>query len=71
MCLDCYFQSRIIRVLNLWQKNNVFPVIIIQPLLDITADPTNADNILAGEPLEYIRLLLFTVLTSKFANSEI
>lgn len=35
-----YFQSKIIRVLNLWQKNNVFPPEVIQPLFDL-ADPNN------------------------------
>ncbi len=30
-------QSKIVRVLNLWQKNNVFKSDIIQPLLDMAA----------------------------------
>ena len=34
-------RSKIIRVLNLWQKNNVFPSGVIQPLLDLAADPFN------------------------------
>lgn len=29
------FQSKIIRVLNLWQKNNVFAPEVIQPLFDL------------------------------------
>lgn len=29
------FQSKIIRVLNLWQKNGVFDMDIIQPLMDM------------------------------------
>lgn len=30
-----FFQSKIIRVLNLWQKNGVFDMGIIQPLMDM------------------------------------
>lgn len=30
-------QSKIVRVLNLWQKNSVFKSDIIQPLLDMAA----------------------------------
>lgn len=30
-----FVQPKIIRVLNLWQKNNVFPIDVIQPLLDM------------------------------------
>ncbi|XP_072386633.1 uncharacterized protein Isha isoform X2 [Diabrotica undecimpunctata] len=33
-------KSKIIRVLNLWQKNSVFPPEVIQPLFDL-ADPNN------------------------------
>lgn len=33
-------QSKIIRVLNLWQKNQVFSPEAIQPLFDL-ADPNN------------------------------
>ena len=29
------------RVLNLWQKNAVFPSAVVQPLMDLAADPTN------------------------------
>lgn len=32
-----FFQSKIVRVLNLWQKNAVFKSDIIQPLLDMAA----------------------------------
>ncbi|ESO89202.1 hypothetical protein LOTGIDRAFT_106110 [Lottia gigantea] len=41
-------RSRVVRVLNLWQKNNVFLVEIIQPLLDLAADPNNVQLVLAG-----------------------
>ncbi|XP_064627087.1 SR-related and CTD-associated factor 4-like isoform X2 [Lineus longissimus] len=34
-------RSRVVRVLNLWQKNAVFPSAVIQPLMDLAADPTN------------------------------
>lgn len=41
ICLFSIFnvglQSKIVRVLNLWQKNNVFKSDIIQPLLDMAA----------------------------------
>ena len=43
-----FVQSRVIRVLNLWQKNNVFPMEIIQPLLDMVSDPNETNNVLAG-----------------------
>lgn len=43
------FQSKIVRVLNLWQKNEVFPSEIIQPLLDLAADPTKPSLIAAGK----------------------
>ena len=34
------FQSKVVRVLNLWQKNNIFGEEVIQPLFDL-ADPTH------------------------------
>ena len=37
---SCRFQSKIIRVLNLWQKNQVFAADVIQPLFDL-ADPNH------------------------------
>ena len=43
------FQSKIVRVLNLWQKNDVFPSEIVQPLLDLAADPTKPSLIAAGK----------------------
>ena len=43
------FQSKIVRVLNLWQKNNVFMSEVIQPLLDLTADPNNPELAANGE----------------------
>lgn len=36
-------KSKIVRVLNLWQKNGVFMSEVIQPLLDLTADPNNPE----------------------------
>lgn len=35
-------QSKIVRVLNLWQKNGVFKIEIIQPLLDMAAGTSTA-----------------------------
>ena len=35
-----FFQSKIIRVLNLWQKNEVFTADVIQPLFDL-ANPAS------------------------------
>ena len=32
-------QSKIVRVLNLWQKNGVLPTEVIQPLMDLAKDP--------------------------------
>ena len=37
----CCRQSKVIRVLNLWQKNQVFPPEVIQPIFDL-ADPESA-----------------------------
>jgi hypothetical protein len=36
-------KSRVIRVLNLWQKNEVFPPNVVQPLFDL-ADPDSATS---------------------------
>ncbi|KAL5010493.1 hypothetical protein ScPMuIL_012798 [Solemya velum] len=36
-------KSKVIRVLNLWQKNGVFLSEVIQPLLDLATDPTNPE----------------------------
>ena len=44
-----FLQSKIIRVLNLWQKNNVFPYTVVQPLLDLASDPQNPNVIAAGK----------------------
>ena len=46
--LNNSLQSRLVRVLNLWQKNSVFPVEVIQPLLDLAADPNNAELVASG-----------------------
>ena len=46
--LFCLLQSKIIRVLNLWQKNDVFPASVVQPLLDLASDPSNIDLINKG-----------------------
>lgn len=46
---DSQFQSKIVRVLNLWQKNNVFMSEVIQPLLDLTADPNNPEMAAQGK----------------------
>ncbi|KAH3728209.1 hypothetical protein DPMN_054160 [Dreissena polymorpha] len=42
-------RSKIVRVLNLWQKNEVFPSEIIQPLLDLAADPTKPALLAAAQ----------------------
>lgn len=42
------FQSKVVRVLNLWQKNGVFMSEIIQPLLDMASDPNNKQHSIAG-----------------------
>lgn len=36
------------RVLNLWQKNNVFQSAVIQPLQDLAADPNDPNLLAAG-----------------------
>lgn len=33
------FQSKVIRVLNLWQKNAVFTTDVIQPIFDLASNP--------------------------------
>lgn len=40
MDFDYVLQSKIIRVLNLWQKNQVFAPEVIQPLFDL-ANPNH------------------------------
>ena len=42
-------QSKLIRVLNLWQKNNVFTSAIVQPLLDLVADSNNPKTVARGK----------------------
>lgn len=42
-------RSRIIRVLNLWQKNAVFPIDIIQPLLDMGHPNTSNESVSVGD----------------------
>ncbi|XP_013385088.1 protein SCAF8 [Lingula anatina] len=42
-------RSKIVRVLNLWQKNNVFPVEVIQPLLDMAVDPNNPQALASAQ----------------------
>lgn len=41
-------KSKVVRVLNLWQKNSVFLSEVIQPLLDMASDPNNQQHSLAG-----------------------
>lgn len=41
-------QSKIVRVLNLWQKNGVFKIEVIQPLLDMAAGSSSGAAPLAG-----------------------
>lgn len=42
------------RVLNLWQKNGVFMSEVIQPLLDMAADPNNQQFATAGGCHAYV-----------------
>ncbi|GFY45306.1 hypothetical protein TNIN_182471 [Trichonephila inaurata madagascariensis] len=42
-------RSKIIRVLNLWQKNAVFPIDIIQPLLDMGHPNTSNETVSTGD----------------------
>lgn len=41
-------QSKIVRVLNLWQKNGVFKIEVIQPLLDMAAGSSSGAAPFAG-----------------------
>ncbi|XP_034034211.1 SR-related and CTD-associated factor 4 isoform X2 [Thalassophryne amazonica] len=41
-------RSKLVRVLNLWQKNGVFKIEVIQPLLDMAAGTTSAATPPAG-----------------------
>lgn len=41
-------QSKIVRVLNLWQKNGVFKIEVIQPLLDMAAGSSSASGPYTG-----------------------
>ena len=45
------------RVLNLWQKNEVFAIEVIQPLLDLAADPNSPSNIASGLIIEIMVLI--------------
>lgn len=38
-------QSKIVRVLNLWQKNGVFKIEVIQPLLDMAAGSSSSGSV--------------------------
>lgn len=38
-------QSKIVRVLNLWQKNGVFKIDVIQPLLDMAAGSSSSPGL--------------------------
>ncbi|XP_041351491.1 SR-related and CTD-associated factor 4-like [Gigantopelta aegis] len=42
-------KNKIVRVLNLWQKNGVFPMEVVQPLLDLAADPNNVELVLTAQ----------------------
>lgn len=42
-------RSKVVRVLNLWQKNSVFLSEVIQPLLDMASDPNNQQHSLAAQ----------------------
>lgn len=44
-----FAQSKIVRVLNLWQKNSVIPTDIIQPLMDLAKDPQEPALFQSGE----------------------
>lgn len=49
-------QSKIVRVLNLWQKNGVFKIEVIQPLLDMAAGTSSTTAPYSGtdEPGNWI-----------------
>lgn len=42
-------RSKVVRVLNLWQKNEVFSSEVVQPLLDLAADPNSPSNIASAQ----------------------
>lgn len=42
-------QSKIVRVLNLWQKNGVFKIEVIQPLLDMATGSGSATGVSDGD----------------------
>lgn len=47
--VSCFpLQSKIVRVLNLWQKNGVFKIEVIQPLLDMAAGSSSAAALYTG-----------------------
>lgn len=43
-----FYQSKIVRVLNLWQNNGVFDINIIQPLMDLANGTTVLEPPLEG-----------------------
>lgn len=44
-----FFQTKVIRVLNLWQKSHVFELDIIQPLMDMANGPVDPAPALEGK----------------------
>ena len=54
-------KSKIVRVLNLWQKNSVFPSEVIQPLMDLAPDPTNP------EAMERVQIAVNAALGARMA----
>lgn len=62
---SCFtLQSKIVRVLNLWQKNGVFKIEVIQPLLDMAAGSSSGAAPFAGTdgPGRFCQVYRFRVL---------
>lgn len=61
---SCFtLQSKIVRVLNLWQKNGVFKIEVIQPLLDMAAGSSSGAAPFAGTdgPGRFCQVCCFSV----------
>ena len=58
------------RVLNLWQKNGVFPMEVVQPLLDLAADPNNVELVLTGKLVKQriVFRMLYTSMQLRFCH---
>lgn len=68
LLFDFTWQSKIVRVLNLWQKNGVFKIEVIQPLLDMAAGSSSGAAPFAGtdEPGKFCQAEIWNIFKFSF-----